>query len=185
MFNVRGLFNHAYNKGFRLYVQASSRWRSIRTSTQDHVEYLDRVGPEKPLGYTCYYGKSLKKDWNTRKIEDAMYAKGLKTKLHKSKQWYGPVQTLYVYHEDALRSLLQENKDVLDRYGWSTDPEEFVDNVMKYQAPVKTDLFDLIADAFADYENWWRTDQDVPHDVLEDALRSVRDNPDDYAHPII
>ena len=180
------MFNRTQAKLYRLYVIASAHWKSIRTSNQDHIEYLNHIGTQKPVGYTCYYGMSLKKDWDARKIKDAMHIKGLKTKSFKKLGgWQSPVHTLCVYHEDSLSQLLDNNKAVLDRYGWNTNPEDFIDNIMNKQAPVKSDLFDLIADAFADHKNWWRTDQEIPEDILNQALQSIEERPNDYAQPII
>jgi hypothetical protein len=57
---------------------------------------------------------------------------------------------LYVYDNDALRSLLSKNVKLLRECGWPEDPDAFVDKVATYQVPVNNPLYGLIAEAFAD-----------------------------------
>ncbi len=115
--------------------------------------HLWPVGPKKPLGYVC---ESLVEgeNWKPRALEFTFRALGLETKIMNDPNTiHGNVDTIYVYHREALAKLLRANEGVLNRYGWTTDPLDFIKNVNKYAARPKTDLFDLIANAFADYKN--------------------------------
>src|SRR5215211_6102571 len=59
---------------------------------------------------------------------------------------------LYIADPLGLTKLLTENKDTLTAYGWSSEPLEFIGQLATQLAPRKTKLFDVVADAFADYK---------------------------------
>ncbi|KKU88134.1 MAG: hypothetical protein UY16_C0013G0044, partial [Candidatus Gottesmanbacteria bacterium GW2011_GWA2_47_9] len=68
---------------------------------------------------------------------------------------------LYVYDETALQEHLERNKSILEAAGWPTTSEAFIRNLV-VSAPQKTPLFDVIADAFADYTNPQRLKPGTP-----------------------
>lgn len=71
----------------------------------------------------------------------------------------------FVYNEAALTAHLTAHKDVLDEFEWPADPAAFIIKVASSWAPEKTDLFDIVSDAFGDEDHPGRTDTPVPdHD---------------------
>ena len=128
---------------------------------KDQVEYFDRflgdiwqVGPEKPLGYLPMsmvnsYKPTLNPDYLIEKLRE----RGLKLVLIP----VGNSNTfLYVYDQEALSNLLTQNKHILSEANWPSTPLEFVQKVSGKAVP-QGPLFDLIADAFADYTNTGRS----------------------------
>jgi hypothetical protein len=116
------------------------------------------VGPEKPLGYLPI---DTLKDVCEVDVEDfarTLRVKGLKTIMLNMEEsnvgWNG---ALYAYHEDSLRNLLLEQRELLMQKRWPLDPEAFIRHLNNL-APSKTALFDLVADAFNDKYNTGRTD---------------------------
>lgn len=117
---------------------------------------LRRVGPDKPLGYLRMQTLTM------------MGASGIGAELRaagKKVIWYTPGRIptpfsglLFAYDEVALADLLKRHREVLEEAGWSTEPAGFVEDVYVRIAPSKTKLFDVVADAFADYTNPGRTD---------------------------
>lgn len=57
---------------------------------------------------------------------------------------------------ELLQKILNANKVELVRNNWPTDAKAFVDKVITINVPQKTKLFDIIADAYADYTNHGR-----------------------------
>lgn len=71
----------------------------------------------------------------------------------------------FVYDEEALAAHLTKHQDVLTAYEWPSEPRAFIIQVASSWAPEKTDLFDLVSDAFGDKDHPGRTDTPVPdHD---------------------
>jgi hypothetical protein len=128
------------------------------SSEEDLIQSdLYAVGKNKPLGYLPL--QTI--------MEDHGYPQKLKADLERGGRkcimmGYGECRVregaLYVYDEDALRGLLAkpDNKGTLDDAGWPSDPEAFVRKVAAQHTGQRCRLFDLVADAFADYENTGR-----------------------------
>lgn len=152
--------------------------KNIRAFIDDFRE-VRPVGSEKPLGYTCRYKSELSEGevWRPLSLKFCCYAWGLET------QFEHEGRALYVYHREALQEILNGGADILAHYGWSTNIEEFISNIAPENVCPKTDLFDLIADAFADYENFWRTDVETPPEALENLRRHLKDDPQDFLNP--
>lgn len=117
------------------------------------LDNLRRVGPEKPIGYLpiSTLVDICKTDPAT--IEEELRQKGLKTiMLSCEESNIGYAGALFVYDEAALGLLLKTKEAILKAANWPTDPESFVRH-LKVFAGHKTDLFDLVADAFGDKIN--------------------------------
>ncbi|OGK18652.1 hypothetical protein A3G67_02220 [Candidatus Roizmanbacteria bacterium RIFCSPLOWO2_12_FULL_40_12] len=126
------------------------------------LEDLRRVGPDKPLGYLPL--SFIHRESGLKAIIREMRQKGLKTELFPTVEQVKPMNgrglalpvlsaNLYVYDEKALGEFLLKHKDILRHYKWPTKPDKFLKKVARKTAQSKTELFDLIADAFADYDN--------------------------------
>lgn len=63
---------------------------------------------------------------------------------------------LFAYDRDSLQKLLNQNPDILNETGWPKQADEFVVRIATTYADHPL-LFDLIADAFGDYQNPCRT----------------------------
>ena len=113
---------------------------------------VKRVGPEKPLGYVAISDLTDVCKIDPSKLKKELEQKGLKTILFGQGESIVNGEALYVYDENSLKSLLDNNHTMLVKSGWPTEPESFVRNL---NTPVDqgTDLFDLIADAFGDKTN--------------------------------
>lgn len=112
-----------------------------------------RVGKDKPMGSipiaTIEYFK------NTRTLEQIIEDsknRGLQVLIkHKIyKEFNGAI---HVYDYKALEDLLQEKTAILKEAGWPADPDTFVHRVASERVSGKTKLYNVIADAFADYTN--------------------------------
>lgn len=128
------------------------------TSNRRYYDSLQRVGPEKPLGYLPldtirYYNQEDPEVLRQQAIDKGLYAKVFDEE--ESKIASG---ALYIADIHSLQSLLDSNKTTLSTYGWPGKAEDFIEQVTKETAPAKTKLFDLIADAFADKRNPGRSD---------------------------
>lgn len=114
---------------------------------QAAVEHILRVGPHKPLGY-AHAGP----DVETLKAE--LERKGLKVEIIKGA--YSGKDIIIVYDEEALQRLLDSRKNILQNAGWPMTAREFALKVNKEdeeKVDPYTELFTLIADAFADFNN--------------------------------
>lgn len=65
---------------------------------------------------------------------------------------------LYAWDESGLATFLESHKATLEKCSWPTEPEAFIRKLALDWAPPKTQLFDIIADAFGDKDNAGRTD---------------------------
>ena len=88
--------------------------------------------------------------------------KGLQTVILRDSETHYYSGAFFVYDEDALTTLLEARKDILEAAGWPTDAYDFVLKVANDWAEEKTPLFDLVCDAFGDKEHIGRTDIKVP-----------------------
>ncbi len=118
---------------------------------------LRRVGPTKPVGYLPISTITDICKFDPAAIEAELNARGLKTLVLGREECRVPAGALYAYDETALGSFLRERESVLRAASWPTEPEAFVRH-LKALAPWRTELFDLVADAFGDKKNPGRTD---------------------------
>lgn len=119
------------------------------------------IGPDKPLGYNApervesVLGKTIEQ------FQQEQELKGLKIILlpigYKGAGTYTK-GAIYVYDPVSLQELLDKHVDVLLEFSWPREVDAFVWQVIYVIAPQKTKLFDLVADAFVDKDNDYRTD---------------------------
>lgn len=127
---------------------------------------LKRVGPGKPLGYLPL-GEVGDQDEARRMLE----GRGLKVLVLNQMESGVYGGAMVAYDRAALAHLLKSRSQVLRRSKWPTEPDEFVMHHMRHHAPFKTELFDLIADAYDDRDNPYRRDSKAPMRV---AMRHVK-----------
>lgn len=121
---------------------------------RDYSDDLTRVGPTKPMGYLPL-STVVDCGHNPHELVDALQKKGQVAFLLSESDTSVGGGVLVCYHEPSLTAFLSipNNKKILDDAGWPTTADTFARRVLKDTAPQKTLLFDLIADAFADYTN--------------------------------
>ena len=124
------------------------------------------VGPHKQLGYL-----PLEEAGNPSDIKRQLESRGIRVlELTQSESnVYGGA--VVAYDPKALGKLLKSRVGVLRKNKWPTDVDEFVKYHMKHQAKFKTELFELIADAYADYTNPYRRDSQSTIKVAMKYLR--------------
>ena len=110
------------------------------------------VGPDKPLGYLPLDTIRAYSGQRPGGVADMCSQRGLTTKLVPKDESRVASGALYVYDSEALQDLLNAHQAILDEVGWSTEPANFVDNVIKISVYEKEnpDLYALIALAFKD-----------------------------------
>lgn len=116
------------------------------------MDDLRQVGPQKPLGYLPI--DTLIKICKTspESVEKELHEKGLKTLRLQDEETNVVGGALYAYDENSLQELLTTHQELLTKEGWPINSESFIRNLVVH-APQKTDLFNLIADAFNDQTN--------------------------------
>ncbi|SRR3989344_2087035 len=117
-----------------------------------HLSDLLDVGPEKPLGYL-----PLDTIRNYCHVDPAEVAKYLQQRGLETREWAQSFcnvgsGALYVYDRASLQNLLNQKSKVLVEANWPTQVDDFVVKVATICAK-SPDLFNLVADAFADYKN--------------------------------
>ena len=127
--------------------------------TKPYFDDLQRIGPQKPLAYLPLPTIRFCNRENPFILQKEAINRGLLAIIFDEKDPRVIGGALYIADRQALGQLLDSRKKVLDQSGWPSDPEEFVKRVyIDWTTPSKTDLFDVIADAFGDYTNPNRTD---------------------------
>jgi hypothetical protein len=141
-----------------------------RQESPDAIRILDdlrNIGPDKPLGYLpiSTINKYLKSDMQNliREAEE----KGLFVKIFRDGEVPITGGALFMADVTALDQLIKLHERTLKAFGWPIEPKEFLEYVATRHAPNKTKLFDVVADAFADYINTGRTD--VVGDIAAEA----------------
>jgi hypothetical protein len=110
---------------------------------------LEKVGPDKPVGYLpldtieSYLGK------NVDEVAEYLRSKGLEVRIFTGPEWPGFNGSLYAYNKIALQKLLDENKQILIAADWPIVADEFVAN-LKVNARIGTPIYKVIAKSFAD-----------------------------------
>lgn len=118
------------------------------------MDDLRQVGPQKPLGYLPINTLIKICQISPESVEKELHKKGLKTlRLEEEEEETNVVGgALYAYDENSLQELLTNHQELLTKEGWPVESESFIRNLVVH-APQKTDLFNLIADAFNDQTN--------------------------------
>ena len=126
---------------------------------QSEGRYLNNlldIGPDKPLGYLPLF--TLRDLCMVDPIEVAEYLRqrGLETREWDQSFCHVGSGALYAYDRRSLQILLDRNLKVLNEAGWPNQADDFVVQVAT-TCVEQPHLFDLVADAFADYQNPGRT----------------------------
>ncbi len=111
---------------------------------------LTEVGPSKPVGYLPLHTIEEFVQLTPEAIAAAAAARGLATAQ------FGPTAcciksgALYVYHREALATLLQERADAARAAGLPLDPDRFVAHIANVWFDKDHPSYPIIATAFAD-----------------------------------
>lgn len=127
---------------------------------------LLHVGPSKPLGYL-----PLGEVRDPEGVRGHLEKKGLQVIVLNQADSHVAGGAMVAYDKKALGKLLSSRKDVLLKNKWPVTPDEFVLYTMIHTAPFKTEMFDVIADAYADFNNPYRRDSKTPIKVATRYLR--------------
>lgn len=121
---------------------------------------LERVGPHKPLGYLPL--DTVKDPDGTRR---ALESRGMSVIVLNQVKSNVASGAMVAYDPKALGRLLKSRRSLLAKSKWPEDPDEFARFHMNHPVPFRTDLFDLIADAYGDYDSPMRKDSKSPMKV--------------------
>ena len=119
---------------------------------EDLLNDLRKVGPEKPIGYLPLSTLTEICHVDPKVMEEELKKQGLKILILTGEETRVVSGALYVYSEESLSQFLKEREAILKKAGWPITPDSFIRH-LKFYADRKTDLFDLIADAFGDKTN--------------------------------
>ncbi len=120
---------------------------------KDFLHDLRAVGPEKPLGYLPVNTIVSVCQMPLVQMINELEQKQLVTRLFSEKESRIFSGALYAYDEPSLQALLNRNRGQLVRAHWPFESDLFVERVAKISVSVASPVFDIIADAFADYRN--------------------------------
>ena len=127
--------------------------QSVKKERIDKIlGHLRQVGPQKPLGYLPIETLIKTCKVSPESIEEELHEKGLKTLKLQDEETNVVGGALYAYDENALQELLTTHQELLEKEGWPSENEPFIRHLIVH-ADQKTDLFNLIADAFNDQTN--------------------------------
>ncbi|MEO6509084.1 MAG: hypothetical protein ABIO02_03955 [Patescibacteria group bacterium] len=113
---------------------------------------LRNVGNDKPLGYLPLTTLIEVCKVDPQAIRTELENRGLKTIVLKQEECSISGGALFAYHQEALEHHLEKNKKILLSNGWPTEPEKFIRH-LNVVAAQKTELFNVIADAYGDKTN--------------------------------
>lgn len=111
------------------------------------------VGPKKPLGYLPL--STIKRDCGVdpQLLIAEANRQGKISRIFSQTECGIGSGALFVADRVALQKLLSQNSVELKRCGWPDDVNGFINFVAVETAEPETLLFNIVADAFADYEN--------------------------------
>jgi len=114
---------------------------------------LSMVGPDKPIGYLPLNTLN-KMGINYEDAKIFFENRGLKTLMLDEEKSNVVNGAFYVYDVEFLNRFLnrEDNINILKKNNWPIDADEFIKHLNESAEP-KSKLFDLIADAFADFKN--------------------------------
>ena len=123
-----------------------------------YLDYLLNVGPDKPLGDLPIETIEGECGASLFEVKRYLVSRGLRF-MHSPRNDESD-EALFAYDVNALAKLLEENEQVLKKAKWPTLPGPFVATVASERIMSGNDneLFDLITDCYADYNNRLRTD---------------------------
>lgn len=111
---------------------------------------LTEVGPSKPIGYLPLYTIKDFVQLSPQTIAAAATARGLTTAQFSPKECCIKSGALYVYHREALASLLQARAEVITAGGLPLDPDRFVAHIAAVWFKADHPASAVIRTAFAD-----------------------------------
>jgi hypothetical protein len=127
-----------------------------KESQSGSLSDIQSVGFTKPVGYLPL--STIREDGGSVKVLSAeAKRKGFIVRLFRKNEVPIVSGALFVADPVTLTKLLEKNKNTIKAFGWSSNPHTFLEEIATRQAPRKTKLFDVVADAFADPENQGRT----------------------------
>ncbi|QQG43823.1 MAG: hypothetical protein HYW86_02995 [Candidatus Roizmanbacteria bacterium] len=110
------------------------------------------VGATKPLGYLPF-SHIMELGETPENLIAESSSRGLEYKTIQPNDVSSSNSILYVFDREALQKLLDERRQILEDVQWPTEAESFVHYIAQHKAPQETELFDVVADAFADFTN--------------------------------
>jgi len=123
------------------------------------LDDLHHIGPKKPIGYKLLYDLEKLSKVDPAEIELQLQDRGMMTLILTGDDCSMSGGALYAWDNAALSSLLNINKAVLNKHNWPTDTEGFIRHLAIEWAREKTQVFDIIADAFGNKDHPGRTDR--------------------------
>jgi hypothetical protein len=127
------------------------RTRTQSVSRPNAVDDLYLVGENKPLGYLPI-PTIIAAQYKPENVAANLESCGLRTRLCAAGDCSIESGALYVWDYEALGKLLDGNRKVLDDAGWPSEPDAFVQQVIREHVSKShfPNLYSLIARAFGD-----------------------------------
>jgi len=110
------------------------------------------VGPRKPLGYLPL-GTIRDAGADPVTLAAELSGQGLTVLSFGEDECHIGSGALYAFDNDAMALLLGHHRNLLATEQWALEPEAFVRQLATHAAEPQTEVFDVIADAFADFNN--------------------------------
>jgi len=129
----------------------------LRPKNQEALADVLNVGGDKPLGYLSTRQIETA-GYTVPEVNDAVELRGMSSRFVSEEEGANKGGSLYAYDPVSLAALLAERSSVLEHYEWPAEVDAFVEKVATQVVRPGNELYDLIADAFADYSNMLRTD---------------------------
>ena len=111
---------------------------------------LDRVGPDKPIGYLPLYTVRDLAELDPVSVAADATARGLAAAEFCQEECCIKSGALYVYHREALACLLRSHADILAAAGMPADPDRFVAEIAAHWLDPTHPAYSVIAAAFGD-----------------------------------
>jgi hypothetical protein len=133
----------------------------IDNSKEKYLNDLLEVGPGKPLGYLPLPTIELDCGVDVQGLRDHLEYQEIDTIVVPPNTSKVPSGALYAYDQEPLQNLLDNQKEILKKEDWPIEAHNFVKAVAHRSAcsTHQPELFTLIADCFADYDNPGRMDR--------------------------
>ena len=142
-------------------------------SEDKYLMDLLEVGLEKPLGYLPLDTIRDSCGVNPSEVAQYLQQRGFETREWDQSFCKVGSGALYIYDQVSLQKLLNNNSKVLVTSNWPTQADQFVVKVATTHAQSPSPIFDLVADAFADYGNGLRMNGEHNIQVSEENSEEV------------
>lgn len=110
---------------------------------------LTGVGTNKPMGYLPLFTLERYYQVDTDRLIGILNSVGIETSIEYGAS-HGGDACLYAYDRKALGQVIAANQPVIEAYGWSIEPTQFVSAVANEQVHIREELYRVIAEAFGD-----------------------------------